>query len=262
MATKTTRVKSGGGSKTPVDVTIRRSNLASGGTEVLYGSVNCKKMTVRALLDAATSSAHGALNKEVLSYAAEELSRLMMDKLRQGYAVELLDFGTIYPAMRGSIRATDTPSQLKAHFDVGFTPSKQARAAVGALVVRSVRPVQRQHCIYTVSDVFGGTENGTLICGGVGRIIGKALKLGGGTCGLYAARVDANWNGSLPAHDCWIRLEHVITNLPSRLEFMTELSAGNYVFVVETSLSAGGKSLKQHVTVTSDVVHVSDAGAA
>lgn len=244
------------GQKVAVDVTIQQSNLKSGGEQVSYGSISRKKVTVRAILAEMEKHSQSIASKELLFYVAEELSLRMMQKLREGCAVELLDFGTIFPTMRGSVSAADTPSKLRSHFDVGFTPSKEARAAVQNLVVRNVRPVQRQHYISLVEDLFEKDERNTLTSGKVARITGKAVKLGGAESGLYAALVGEDWNGRLPERENWIRLEHVITNLPSRLEFLTELPSGNYVFIVETSLSAGGKPLKQSVTVASETVRV------
>ena len=95
----------------------------------------------------------GLLSKETMLYVAQELSRRMMDKLSKGCAVELLDFGTVYPALKGSISRSDTPSKIAKHFDVGFTPSEQARKAVGNLVVREVCDVAVQHYIFSVCEL-------------------------------------------------------------------------------------------------------------
>lgn len=240
-----------------VDVTIQQSNLKSGDEQVSYGTIRRKKVTVRSILAEMEKHSQLALSKELMFYVAAELSQRMMQKLREGCAVELLDFGTIFPTMRGSVQKTDTPSQLRAHFDVSFTPSKEARAAVKKLVVGRIQKVPKQHYILFAEDVLSkNTERNTLTSGKVARIRGKAVKLGGAKSGLYAARVGEDWNGVLPDQKKWIRLEHIITNLPSRLEFFTELPADSYVLIVETSLSAGGKPLKQSVTVTSEVVRV------
>ena len=86
---------------------------------------------------------------------------------------------------------------------------------------------------------------------------GKAIKLGGEKSGIYAALVTENWNGKLPARENWIQMNHVTQNKPSTLEFYAEgLSQGFYVFIVETSLSAGGKELKNSVIIHSNVVQV------
>ena len=240
--------------KTPVDVVIRDSNLPdSDGKTRHYGSVVHKRVTVRASLKEMEDNHATIANKELMFYVAEELSRRMMQKFKRGYAIELLEFGTIYPAMKGSISTTDTPSQIKKHFDVGFTPSKEARAALDNLIVNNVRKVSKQHCIYTVIDMLSNAgEKNRIGEGMMTRITGKAIKLGGSKCSLYAAAVQEDWEDMLPERENWISIEHVFTNKPSTLEFYAEeLPPGFYVFIVETSMSAGGKELKNSVTVHS-----------
>ena len=95
----------------------------------------------------------GLLSKETMLYVAQEFSRRMMDKLSKGCAVERLDFGTVYPVLKGSISRSDTPSKIARHFDVGFTPSEEARKAVGNLVVREVCDVAVQHYIFSVCEL-------------------------------------------------------------------------------------------------------------
>ena len=116
--------------KTKVDVTIQTSNLKNGNEKSrVYGSVSYRKVTVRQILEEMEEDHSSLASKELLFYAAQELSRRMMDKFSQGCAVELLDFGTLFPTMRGSIREGDTAAAIAKHFDVGFTPSKESRDA-------------------------------------------------------------------------------------------------------------------------------------
>ena len=247
--------------KTKVDVTLKHSNLSSDKSEkVLYGSIDYKKVTVRQILAEMEYNNSTNLSKELMFYVAEELSNRMMNKLRQGRAVELLDFGTIYPTLKGKIKAGDTASKIKEHLDIGFTPSKAAKAALKNLVVGNVEQVQPQHEIYSVIDIMDEEhQENTLKIGKIGRITGKALKLGGHESGLYAAKAEKKWSGQPPNKESWIRLEHVFTNLPSKLEFFVEsLEPGTYILIVQTSLSAGGKPLKESVIVTSDVVTVEE----
>ena len=236
------------------------SNLQqTNGKPRLYGSISRKKITVRAILAEMEKNHHQLVSKELMFYVAEELSKHMMDKFKKGYAVELLDFGTIFPTMKGSIKITDTPSVIKKHFDIGFTPSKQAYAALKNYEVVNVRNVSVQHCIYSIYDpCLSERRRNSIKAGRIGVIKGKGIKLGGDVSGLYTVPVPEDWNGSsLPARTQWIPVTHVVSSLPSELEFYTpELKPGPYVFIVETSLSAGGKPLKNSVIVHSEIVQV------
>jgi len=186
--------------KTKVDVTLKHSNLSSDKSEkVLYGSINYKKVTVRQILAEMEYNNSTNLSKELMFYVAEELSNRMMNKLRQGRAVELLDFGTIYPTLKGKIKAGDTASKIKEHLDIGFTPSKEAKAALKNLVVGNIKQVRPQHAIYSVIDIMDEEQQeNTLKIGKIGRITGKALKLGGHESGLYAAKAEKKMGRPAP----------------------------------------------------------------
>ena len=246
--------------KTPVDVVVRNSNLPSPDGKVhQYGSIVHSKATVRSILAEMERNSQAFVSKETMFYIAEELSRRMMEKFKRGYSVELLDFGTIFPTIKGSISETDTPGKIKKQFDVGFTPSDNARDALKNLTVRKVRRPQVQHCIYYIENMFKPEEKNLLQSACMARIIGKAIKLGGEKSGIYAAAVGENWNGKLPVRENWIKMKHITQNKPSALEFYVEdLSPDFYVFVVETSLSAGGKELKNSVIMQTGAVLVKE----
>lgn len=243
--------------KTLVDVVVRESNLpAADGKKHQYGSIVHRKATVRSILAEMEEYNQSLASKETMFYIAKELSMRMMEKFKHGYAVELLDFGTIFPTIKGSICVSDKPSDIKKKFDVGFTASDEARDALGELGVRRVRRPYVQHCIFSIFNMFAPEEKHQLRVECMAKITGKAIKLGGEKCGLYAAPVEENWNGLLPNREDWILMKHVTENKPSSLEFYVDLKEGFYVFVVETSLSAGGKALKKSVVLNTCVVKV------
>lgn len=242
---------------TKVNVTLRESNLTGeNGKSTLYGAVRHRKVTVKSILKEMEENHASIASKELLFYLAEELSVRMMSKLRHGYAVELLDFGTVFPTMKGSIKKTDTPSEIASHFDVGFTPSKEAREAVKSLKVANVLDVGEQHEIYSVRELLvAETPLNVIKIGRMAQIKGKSIKMGGDVFGLYAAKVSENWSGDIPPRSGWIKLSHVATNLPSKIDFLAEeLESGSYTLIVETSLSAGGKKLKRSAVFNSGIV--------
>ncbi len=244
--------------KTSVDVVVRDSNLpSSDGKAHQYGSIVHRKATVRSILAEMEEYHQTFVSKETLFYIAEELSRRMMDKFKRGYSIELLEFGTLYPTIKGTVSQTDTPSKIKKQFDVGFSPSDEARAALQNLTVRNVRRPSVQHCIFCVVNMFKPEEKNQLQAGCMAKITGKAIKLGGEKSGLYAVAVDKSWSGKLPERENWIEMKHVTQNKPSALDFYVEnLESGFYVFIVETSLSASGKELKNSVVIHSGMVQI------
>lgn len=251
--------------KTKLNITLQHSNLSGEkDADVMYGTIRCKKVSVRSILYEMEKNHSAVISKELMYYVAQELSERMMRKLKEGCAVELLDFGTIFPTMKGRIKKGDTPSIIKKHFDIGFTPSKEAKKVIQNYELGSVYKVDTQHYIEYARDIFDRSHpKNVLTKDGYVRLSGKALKLGGDVYGLYAAKIDEKFaeNSELPIPDrkYWIKQENIFTNLPSKIEFyLQNLEAGYYVFVLETSLSAGGKPLKESVLVKSGVVCVTD----
>ncbi|MCR5289752.1 MAG: DUF4469 domain-containing protein [Treponema sp.] len=246
--------------ETPVDVVIHESNLSGGDGKVhQYGTIAHHKVTVTSILKEMEDDHSIVASKELMYYVAQELGQRMLKKFKQGYAIELLDFGTVFPTMRGSVGAFDSATELKKHFDVGFTPSKEVRAALDNYTVRTVRKVSEQHKIYSVTDILEvNRQKKELTVGLMAQVTGKAIKLGGKTFGLYAAAVSQEWVGELPERTQWIAMEHISINKPSTIQFFVEevLKPGWYVFIVETCLSGSGKELKQSVLVSSDPVQV------
>ena len=184
--------------ETPVDVVVRDSNLPSPDGKVRqYGSIVHRKATVRSILAEMEENHQTFVSKETMLYIAEELNRRMMEKFKRGCSVELLGFGTIFPTIKGSISETDTPGKIKKQFDVGFTPSENARNALKNLTVFRVRRPSVQHIIFSIVNIFKPEEKNLLEPGCIARMTGKAIKLGGEKSGIYAADIlDAQHVGS------------------------------------------------------------------
>lgn len=70
------------------------------------------------------------------------------------------------------------------------------------------------------------------------------------------------WSGDVPPRSEWIKLSNISANLPSKIEFFVDkMEVGTYVFIVETSLRAGGKPLKKSVVFNSGIVKAVALGA-
>ena len=246
--------------KNKVNITLQKSNLdGDDDNPRLYGSISRKKVTVRSVIAEMSKHSNLPLSKELMFYVAEELSSRMMEKFKEGYSVELLDFGTIYPTMKGSIKQNDTPSAIKKHFNVGFTPSKEACAAVKNMEVGEVFNVAEQHSIYSVHDPCSALKSrNSIFSDRIGEIKGKGIKLGGAVSGLYVVPVSKDYVFQrLPDRAKWIEITKIITNQPSTVLFYApELAPGSYLFIIETSLSAGDKPLKKSVIIHSEIVQV------
>lgn len=243
-----------------VNVTLHKSNLK--GTEenpVYYGKIRQRKLNVMTILEEMQKDNASVLSKEMMFYIASELSKRMMSKLSEGYALEMLDFGTLFITMKGEIKKTDKPKEIAKHFGIGFTPSKQAEEAVQDFEVRAVLDVSEQHyikkiCIASINE----TEPNVIQAGRIARMYGKALKLGGNEFGLFLAPVDNN-EEVIPDETKWAQVKNICTNCPSQIDFIVpdEINKNEkYKIILRTSLAAGGKPMKHSVDIESRVLAI------
>lgn len=245
--------------KERVNVTLHKSNLkGTDDSPVYYGKIRKKKLNIITILNEMQENNQSLISKETMFYIASELSSRMMKKLSEGYALEMLDFGTLFITMKGQIEKDARPKEIAKHFGIGFTPSKEAVEAVQNFEVSAVFDVGAQHCIRKVCVAcMEETENGVILAGCVARIFGKAIKLGGADSGLYLAPV--NKNGNAADRTSWIKIEGIYSNVPSRIDFMVppEIDTSRqYKVIVRTSLAAGGKPMKTAVECESGAVQV------
>lgn len=243
-----------------VNVTLQKSNLK--GTEenpVYYGKIRQRKLNVMTILDEMQKDNASVLTKETMFYIASELSKRMMSKLSKGYALEMLDFGTLFITMKGEIKKTDKPKEIAKHFGIGFTPSKQAEEAVKDFEVKAVLDVSEQHyikkiCIASINE----TEPNVIQAGRIARMYGKALKLGGNEFGLFLAPVDNN-EEVITDETKWVQVKNICTNRPSQIDFIVpdEINKNEkYKIILRTSLAAGGKPMKHSVDIESRVLTI------
>lgn len=246
--------------KERVNVTLYKSNLkGTDDSPVYYGKIRKRKLNIITILNEMQKHNQALLSKETMFYIASELSVRMMEKLSEGYALELLDFGTLFITMKGQIDKNARPKEIAKHFGIGFTPSKEAVEAVQNFEVSAVFDVDAQHyirkvCVASVEE----TENGVIVAGRIARVFGKAIKLGGADSGLYLAPVDSYGN-TVRDSTQWTKIEVICSNVPSRVEFVVPSDidiSKRYKVVIRTSLAAGGKPMKTAAECESGVIQV------
>ena len=247
-------------SKESINVTLHQSNLKtdSTGHKVLYGKVRQRPCTIKTILADMEKNQTGCLNKDTMYYAACEIANQMMYKLKQGYSLEMFGFGTLFITMKGSIPSNATPSEVAKHFQIGFTPSEEAKKAVQNFEVANILHVQEQHYINTVCTARASETEKNVICkDDIARITGCALKMSDPDHSLYAAPLN-NAKEIVPDTSKWILLSKIITNLPKQIEFIVPngLKDDEYKIVIETNLSASGKTMKENIRIVSDIVSI------
>ena len=195
-----------------------------------------------------------------------QLNQLLLNKLAQGYAIDLLDLGTLRMTVDGSIDANSDKNEIAQKLSLAFTPSKVCRKTIQNIKIGSVKKVETSHCIQSVEPVLphlvkGYSESSikssdypVIFTNNLARITGKALKIGEGQeQGIYLVS-----KGPVVER---IKVSVVATNKPSQLLFVVpQVPSGTYRIVVVTDISASGNKLKSQVEISSGPLEVREGG--
>ena len=248
-----------------VEVRLQQSNLKSGDEEaaVYYGQVLQQRFTIGNAIAELAENHSNLLSKETILYVVSQLNQLLLKKLSQGYALDVLDLGTLRMVVAGSIDAASPKSEIAQKLALSFTPSPAARNALRGIKVGTVRKAASAHCIYGVQPMvpplvqgepkveLGAGDCPVIFSNNLARITGKALRVGEGQeQGIYLEPEKGGSEGRLKA-------ALVVTNKPSALLFMVPpVDAGRYQIVVVTNVSASGNRLKSAVEISFGPVEV------
>lgn len=241
-----------------VDIKLQQSNLTPSESQrpVYYGQVQQRRFTVGNAIAELAESRSNLLSKETVFYVVSQLNQLLLNKLSQGYAIDLLDFGTLRMTVDGSIDTGSTKSEIAQKLSLSFTPSTVCRKAIQNIKVGTVKRAGASHCIHSVEPVLPHLAKGSpeslmepsgcpmIFTNNLARIAGKALKIGTGQeQGIYLVPKDTSAER--------IKASVVATNKPSQLLFMVpQVPSGTYRIVVVTNISASGNKLKSQVEIS------------
>ena len=251
-----------------VDIKLQQSNLNSSESQkpLYYGQVQQRRFTVGNAIAELAESRSNLLSKETVFYVVSQLNQLLLNKLAQGYAIDLLDLGTLRMTVDGSIDAGSDKSEIAQKLSLSFTPSKVCRKTIQDIKIGSVKKVKASHCIQSVEPVLphlvkGYSESSikssdypVIFTNNLARITGKALKIGEGQeQGIYLVS-----KGPVVER---IKVSVVATNKPSQLLFVVpQVPSGTYRIVVVTDISASGNKLKSQVEISSGPLEVREGG--
>jgi nucleoid DNA-binding protein len=240
-----------------VNISLYPSNLSQDGKKRFYGRIRRRTVTLDNVIAHMVREYHTGVSPNIIEHAAGLLKTGMKDFLSQGYAVDLLNFGTLYITVRGEITPDMTKSELSKHIHLSFTPSLEMENEVRRLAVGIIQKPRNGRIIERIEDLSDPDSDGqTVTCGHAVKISGTALKLGGDEYGVYFAPVSAD-DALVKDRSAWTKVENVFTNKPSNLQFYVpeQLEPGkSYRIVVISSLSVSGNRIKSPVQTVSETV--------
>ena len=231
-----------------LEITIHTSNMTSSdGERSVYGKIPLKAVKIDKVIDD-IEKVNPGINSATLLHAVSLLQSEILEKLSDGYAVDLLGLGLLYPTMKG--RLTEfSPVALANHIKVGFKPSERTKQAVKGFEVSTCAEPVKQHYISSVKPAIEGEE---IVSGALLRLLGKGLKLSGSGAGVFVrGRAGGDERACKAAGS---KAGELLFFLPEDME------EGEYIATVETGISAGGKALKQNVRFSSNPFTVHKRG--
>ena len=117
-----------------LSVTLRENNFTKDGT--YYATVTRNTATFKNILSEIAEDNKG-MDPYMLQFAAILIQKKILKMLEQGKAVNVLDLGTMYIAMKCSAKGKSDVSE-KGNFYIKFAPTELANSALSSLSVDKV----------------------------------------------------------------------------------------------------------------------------
>lgn len=226
-----------------VNVTMHTVSLNEKG--VSYAKVKRNTAYIGNIIDKILGK-NTVLDRETLLYTAGLLRNGIVELLKEGKAVDILELGVLYIKPDGGINAekpgiSDVPDMKPA-----FTPSELALSAVkGVAVAADVTAVNEPeiHEVYNLKTCSCGTE---LSAGYSARIKGRRLKVAGSgeESGVFLVpcNEDGTANGESP-NRIHIAETDLIDNTSGNLLFNVPpgTASGTYLLSVKTAYGSGSR---------------------
>ncbi|WP_294429029.1 DUF4469 domain-containing protein [uncultured Treponema sp.] len=244
-------------SSSVLSISLHENRFTKDGT--YYATVSRNKASFKNILSEIAEDNKG-MDPFMLQFAAILIQKKILKMLEQGKAVNLLDIGTLYIAMKCNVKGKSDVSE-SGNFYIKFTPTSLVNEAISKLSVDKIVYAGSSPEILQISDLKGSAQDGTLIKGNPAKIKGSQLKLGGGNSGLYFAPVDSD-EKVVSNESLWIRVDDksVFRNMPSELNFFVpaELENGRYRIVLRSSYLSKNVNRKNTVEAVSNLISITE----
>ncbi len=238
-----------------LSVTLHENNFTKDGT--YYATVSRNTATFKNILSEVAEDNKG-MDPFMLQFAAILIQKKILKLLEQGKAVNVLDLGTLYIAMKCNARGKSDISE-NGNFYIKFSPSALSNKAIASLSVDKVVFADGSPEITAITDLATGRTDGILSPGNPCRIQGGRLKIGGEKGGIFFAPVDSDGN-LIMDESKWTKVGDgaLFRNKPTELNFFVPetLTGDSYRIVLRTSYLSKDKDRKTIVEAVSDRVSV------
>ncbi len=226
-----------------VNVTLHKTNFTD--NHVSYAKVKRNTAYIGNIVSMILEK-NKVLDRETLLYSAGLLRNAILDLLKSGKAVDLLEMGILYIKPSGSI-SSDTPDISDVpEMTLGFTPSDLAVESVKDITVGADVSIENVPQIDSLFDLHLKQSGQNLSIGHTVRISGSRLKIAGDEdkTGVYFAPCSENGTYDYDS-TTWksIGMDNVIDNTTGKVLFNIpqDFTSGTYRLIVKTAYGSGNR---------------------
>lgn len=199
-------------------------------------------------------------NELAINQIAGLLKEEILEALRSGESVNVMDLGTFYIAPNAKFKGTSIEQSDKP-LCVKFTPSQLSQSAVEDIQIKNVSIAATEPQITSITDQLTGNTDNTLTAKMNVLVEGNRIKLGGEASGVFLCPINENQD-IVKDESLWISCPRIIKNTISKVEFYLGSVAQpgtSYRILLRTYYQNGITQLKNAKEVLSDVVTILDA---
>ena len=243
-------------SNSVLSVTLYENHLKKDGS--YYARVSRNTATFNNIISEIAEENKG-LDPHLLQYSAILIQKKILKLLEQGKAVNILDLGTMYIAMKCNAKGKNDVSG-KENFHIRFSPTQIAQDAIQSLKVDKVVYAENSPEIIEIIDLSTGENDGKITKGKPIALMGSKLKLSETDSGVYFAPVDENGNYSFD-ENTWIQVSssQIFRNKPKEINLLvpeTLESEKSYCIVLKTNYVSNSQIRKSLLETVSKAVTV------
>lgn len=184
------------------------------------------------------------MDRETLLYSAGLFRNAILELLKTGKAVDLLEMGTLYIKPNSSIDSEAPTVEDVPEMTLSFTPSDLALEAVKGVTAGADISTSHEPFLGSLYNIHTRQTSTELSIGYSARIIGRRLKIAGDEAetGIYLASCAEDGSYDTDS-STWtpLGMENIIDNTNTKILFNipASVAAGNYRLILKTAYGSG-----------------------
>ncbi len=196
-------------------------------------------------------------NELAINQIAGFLKEEILEAIRSGESVNVMDLGTFYISTNAKFNGTSIEQNDKP-LCVKFTPSQLVQNAVNDIQIKNVTIATTDPQITSITDQLTGNTDKVLSSRMNILIEGSRIKIGGDGSGVFLCPLDENQD-IVKDESLWISCPRIIKNTNTKVEFYlgaTALTDTSYKILLRTYYQNGASQAKTAKEVLSDIVTI------